>query len=119
MSNVTKPDEMVIQYENTMGNYNNVPFVKFKSEIVMEYSSTPTPVPIGMADNTLYFFKDKEEDSGNILWEIDYDDGECDEVGMGIWFEGNNVTGYDGVFELSEYSVKFLQLLGYNTEEIE
>jgi hypothetical protein len=118
MSNVTKLDELVIEYEKQIGRLTNVPFIKFKSEIVIEYSSTPTPVPIGMADNIMYFLKDEESSYGHISWEMEFDDGEIDEVGMGVWFDGKEVTDYDGVFELSEYAIKFLNLLGYSTNNL-
>jgi len=48
---------------------------------------------------------------GWILWEID--ELEIDE-GIGLWFQGNELTDYDGVFELPAELVKFLSQQGYD-----
>jgi hypothetical protein len=37
----------------------------------------------------------------------------------GLWFEGKQVTGYDGVFALPVCVVEKLKELGYDTQEVE
>lgn len=37
----------------------------------------------------------------------------------GLWIEGNNITGYDGVFSLLPPIINKLKEWGYNTEEVE
>lgn len=105
---------MEILTDSYFGNKAN-PMVKFDAEIVLEYSSTPNPTPLGKASNKMHFI----EDSPCIIWEISYADGDEDEQVIGLEIEGNTVTGYDGVMSIPEQAVKMLQMLGYNTDEIE
>jgi hypothetical protein len=51
------------------------------------------------------------EGKGYVLWEID--ELEIEE-GIGLWFQGNELTDYDGVFELPPELVKFLSQQGYD-----
>ncbi|MEI8047036.1 MAG: hypothetical protein WCI92_06635 [Bacteroidota bacterium] len=51
------------------------------------------------------------EGKGYVLWEID--DLEIEE-GIGLWFQGNELTDYDGVFELPSELIKFLSAQGFN-----
>lgn len=51
------------------------------------------------------------EGKGYVLWEID--ELEIEE-GIDLWFQGNELTDYDGVFELPAELVIFLSQQGYN-----
>jgi hypothetical protein len=51
------------------------------------------------------------EGKGYVLWEID--ELEIEE-GIGLWFQGNELIDYDGVFELPPELVKFLSQQGYD-----
>jgi hypothetical protein len=51
------------------------------------------------------------EGKGYVLWEID--ELEIEE-GIGLWFQGNELTDYDGVFELPTELIKFLSEQGFN-----
>jgi hypothetical protein len=53
----------------------------------------------------------KSEGTGYVLWEID--DLEIEE-GIGLRFQGNELTDYDGVFELPTELIKFLSDQGFN-----
>ncbi|GAF95387.1 unnamed protein product [marine sediment metagenome] len=37
----------------------------------------------------------------------------------GLWFSGNKLTDYDGVFELSQFVTKKLNEWGYDTSDVE
>ena len=58
-----------------------------------------------------------EDNLCRIDWEIE----DYDFITMEIELEDGtkNVTGYDGVFELSEQAIKLLKENGFNTEEVE
>jgi len=94
---------------------------EFKSEIVKEYSASPIPESLGMASNKMTLRIADDKATGDILWEIEYDndEDEGDEVGIGLWFEGNRVTDYDGVFELPTQAAELLRENGYNTDDVE
>lgn len=50
---------------------------------------------------------------------IEWDIPDLDEnIGIGIEHENKIVTGYDGVFELSDIHIKFLEKNGYDLTEI-
>jgi len=54
-----------------------------------------------------------EDGTGFVEWEVEeLDMGE----GIGLWFEGNELTDYDGVFELPEQLINFLIEKGYNMD---
>lgn len=44
---------------------------------------------------------------------------EEDHAEGGLWFKGNELTGYDGVFALDSVVIKILQEWGYDTEDAE
>ena len=64
-------------------------------------------------EHTLVFtLTDPEE--AYIQWEVD---GEI-VAEIGLWFNGKVLVDYDGVFELPEQLITWLNEMGYNTEEI-
>lgn len=98
--------------------YNKVAETKFKAEIVYEYSMTPTPVSQGMAENEMVLYVSEDGTSGSIDWDITYEDGDGDSVGIGLEIEGKKIVGYDGVFDLSKQAKKFLEENGYDLSEL-
>jgi hypothetical protein len=54
-----------------------------------------------------------EDGTGFVEWEVE----ELDLVeGIGLCFEGNELTDYDGVFELPKQLIDFLTEKGYNMD---
>jgi len=52
-----------------------------------------------------------EDGTGHVIWDIDeLDMEEC----IGLWFNENELTDYDGVFDLPEQLITFLTNQGYN-----
>lgn len=100
---------------------------EFKAEIIMERSITPIPEVIGWANNRMELHLHEPDiegkiHSGYIIWGIEYDneeDGDDDEWSIGLEFDGNKVTGYDGVMSISEFALDLLREAGYDVTEIE
>lgn len=96
---------------------NKIATYEFKSEIVKEYSSTSKLENLGMADNKMELYVSDDKRTGSIDWEIDFEDGEGDCIGIGLWFnENKELTDYDGVFSLSSYAIEFLEREGFNCD---
>ena len=54
-----------------------------------------------------------EDGTGWVLWAVD----ELDiEQSIGLWFNGNELTEYDGIFSMPEQLSNFLTEKGYNME---
>lgn len=51
---------------------------------------------------------------GETGWFTCYVEEENDEFGGGLWFEGKELQGYDGVFELPSEVIIKLEELGYD-----
>lgn len=96
---------------------NQVAKKSFKTNLVLEYSSTPIPTQLGEGDCTMTLYMSENGYEGSINWEYDTD-GDEDEVGIGLWFsEGDKVlTDYDGVFELPQQAIELLEENGYNAD---
>ncbi len=93
--------------------------VNFEDDLYMEFSSSPEPQAIGRANNTMSLYK--EQDEGQIIWEyymLD-DESDSDELVIGLWFDGNKVTDYDGVFSLPAQALQLLVDSGFNVEDVE
>ena len=56
------------------------------------------------------------EGKGYVLWEID--ELEIEE-GIGLWFQGNELQDYDGVFSLPSELIKYLSDQGYDMTWVE
>jgi hypothetical protein len=96
---------------------NKIATYEFKSEIVKEYSATSLLENLGMADNTMVLYLSDDKRTGSIDWEIDFENGDGDSWGIGLWFnENKDLTDYDGVFSLSSYAIKFLEEQGFNCD---
>jgi hypothetical protein len=87
--------------------------IKFKSEIVLERSITPTAERMGEHESTMTLHR-VDADQYLIEWEnpVQY-------VEIGIWTKGKKVTDYDGVFELPKQALTLLKRNGFNTKEVE
>ena len=90
---------------------------EFDSEIVLERSITPIVENIGKYHSIMELFHSPKDNRCHIDWEIE----DYDFITMQIELEDGtkNVTGYDGVFELSEKAIELLKENGFNTEEVE
>jgi hypothetical protein len=73
---------------------------------------TPTPITceftIGIRSDDTGWFEWYDVESGGVEY---YCEG-------GLWFDGMNLTDYDGVFDLSHVIKEKLIQLGYNLDEI-
>lgn len=99
-------------------NYNKVAEIKFKAEIVYEYSMLPVPVSQGMADNEMVLYVSEDGTSGSIDWDVNYEHGDGESVGIGLEIDGKKIVGYDGVFELPKEAEKLLTDNGYDLSEL-
>ena len=52
---------------------------------------------------------------GSVTWSVE--ELEIEE-GIGLWFDGNTLTDYDGVFELPKQLLDKLTELGYDVEDM-
>ena len=66
-------------------------------------------VTVGINSEDYGWFEVYDLESGGDEW---YAEG-------GLWFDGKQVTGYDGVFSLPVWVVEKLKELGYDTLEVE
>ena len=90
---------------------------QFKSEIFREYSCSPIPEPLGMANNIMTLYMSDDLLEGFIEWEIEYENGDYDVVDIGLWFTPHKeLRDYDGVFSLSEKAIEFLEEQGFNCD---
>ena len=88
----------------------------FTANLVRERSITPVVEQLGEMESTMELF-DYEDGSYGIEWDIP----ELDEnVGIGIFCEENTkiVTDYDGVFDLSDDAIEFLEENGFNCDDV-
>ena len=95
---------------------------EFKSKMVREYSAVSTVDDLGMADNTMDLYVSEDGSRASIDWNIEYEDGEGDSIGIGLEIDEDDhkkITGYDGVFELNTYALEFLREQGYDVSEVE
>jgi hypothetical protein len=92
---------------------------EFNSHLNLEYSISPTLVPLGEAKCSMELFIKDDGNSGYIEWlyELNEDDGE-DEVGIGLWFEEGTkiLRDYDGVFSLPKQAIELLEENGFDCE---
>lgn len=77
--------------------------------IIDEESKVELHITIGIKSDTYGWFELYDVKSGGNDW---YAEG-------GLWFDGKEVTDYDGVFCLSSYIVDKLKEMGYDTSNIE
>lgn len=94
--------------------------IEFESNLVLERSITPVLEDLGKAKCSMEFFtsdhdkNNKLDKSGNgdIVWNYEMENGDEDEIGIGIWWENVRITDYDGVFSLPRQAVQLLRKAG-------
>lgn len=86
---------------------------KFRSPINREYSALPNVIPLLEDTESVMDININEDGTGFVEWDIEELD-ECE--GIGLWFKGNELTDYDGVFEMPAQLVEYLETLGYNMD---
>tara|TARA_B110000444_G_scaffold231304_1_gene239156 strand:- start:667 stop:975 length:309 start_codon:yes stop_codon:yes gene_type:complete len=77
--------------------------------VIREETEVQLNCTIGIKDRTYGWFEIFDEETGGNEW---HSEG-------GLWFEGKNVTDYDGVFALPNGVIELLKENGYNTEEVD
>jgi hypothetical protein len=91
----------------------------FNSHLNLEYSSSPTLVPLGQAKCSMELYMSDDGNRGFIEWvyELNEDDGE-DVVDIGLWFEEGTKTlkDYDGVFSMPKQAIELLEENGFDCE---
>jgi hypothetical protein len=101
--------------------------IEFETDIVLEYSCTPKPTPMGKAKCTMELFtadgtvKTAGPAVGCIEWVIDYNDKEEQDVEhIGVWYDKEmELTDYDGLFDLPIQARELLNLAGIKTTEFD
>lgn len=86
--------------------------IKFNTELVLERSCTSVLQPLGSHDSEMSLYHDGEN-RGFIEWDIP---SLNEVVGIGLWFNGKELTDYDGVFSLPEQAIALLEKNGFNAE---
>lgn len=85
---------------------------KFTAEFVLERSITPVLDKLGTHESKMSLYHDGE-DCGYIEWEVPTLD---EVVNIGLWFDGKELTDYDGVFSLPEEAIQLLEENGFNAD---
>ena len=91
--------------------------IEFTTELVREYSMTPSVENLGGHACTMELYTGDHTDnkpdrngSGTIEWVVGEDAEEV--VHIGVWWENRRLTDYDGVFSLNPYAIKLLRKAG-------
>ena len=82
----------------------------FSSVLVLETSMSPMVKRLGDSISTMELFTDDDNVPSMIEWDVE--ELEITEH-IGLWFEGKELVGYDGVFELPTEAVKLIRKGGY------
>lgn len=77
--------------------------------VIREETEVKLNCTIGIRSHDYGWFEIFDEETGGNEWHAE----------GGLWFEGKNVTDYDGVFALSSGVIELLKENGYNTEEVD
>jgi hypothetical protein len=87
--------------------------LKFNSPINIERSLTPVLENISVNTESIIDVSINEDGKGFFEWSIE----ELDEYETGgLWFEGNELIDFDGVFELPSQLIEFLEEKKYNMD---
>jgi len=89
--------------------------LRFDAEIGLERSITPKIEKLGMAVNVMHFYEMKEGHMA-VDWEVEFPDGDGMNEGIGMWFDGKELTDYDGVFSLPEQLIEFMEGKGFDMD---
>ncbi|MEI6061245.1 MAG: hypothetical protein WCR72_11080 [Bacteroidota bacterium] len=85
--------------------------LEFHSPINSETSFTSTNLSKNTKSNMDITIN--QDGTGHVLWEIE--ELEMEE-GIGLWFDQDELTDYDGVFELPKQLIAFLEENGFNMD---
>lgn len=85
------------------------------ARFVLEHSSTPVPQPLGTHESEMNLYAHEGHNQGGIEWNIP----DLEEViYIGLWWDGDmNLTDYDGVFQLADEVIEFLEENGFTVGE--
>lgn len=90
----------------------------FVSDLVLEYSYTPTPNLLGTYKSTMILYKDTED-----YYMIEWDIPELEDTwNIGLWTDPEDpriIVDYDGLFELPKQAIELLKENGFITREVE
>lgn len=84
--------------------------LEFNSDISLDNGFTN--VHQGVFDSTMELFKDDDGVPSLIEW-----DANIDIVSIGLFFEGKELTDYDGVFELPSQAIHMIRKAGYTVDD--
>ena len=90
--------------------------VTFKSNINLE--TTSTCQSLGEKTSEMEIFQEGSTAPTGIEWSVYDEDGECEFVEwIGLWFDGLELTEYDGVFELPKEAITLIRKSGFIVPE--
>ena len=84
----------------------------FESPINLDNGFTNNP--LGTFTSTMELFKNDEGIPEMIEWDIE--ELETTES-IGLWFDGNDLCDYDGVFELPKEAIELIKQSGFNVSD--
>ena len=79
--------------------------IKFQSPIVRDHSSSSILEELGSANCSMELLMDDDNETGQIEWIIEYENGSVDVEHIGLWFDNRSLTDYDDVFSLPEEAI--------------
>lgn len=85
------------------------------AQFVLEHSSTSVPQPLGTHASEMNLYAHERHNQGGIEWDIPALE---EVVYIGLWWdEDMNLTDYDGVFQLADEVIEFLEENGFTVGE--
>ena len=88
--------------------------INFNAEIVREHTHTSAIEELGTANCSMEMFIAADSADAEIVWLIEYDNGDTDVEHIGLWFENRTLTDFDGLFSLPEQAKKLIRLNGFH-----
>lgn len=89
--------------------------IEFDQELVLENSYTSTN--IGMFHNRMELIMNEKTGNGYIIWNYGKKSADEDEEQIGLWFNGKELTDYDGVYSLPKEAITLIKQNGYTLSE--
>ena len=91
------------------------PMITFKAPLSIDNGYTNTKVA-DEATHTFELFEHEGKNSGMVEWIVELPDGSEEVTHIGLWWDDErSIEDYDGVFELPEQLLTFLQSLDFDT----
>ena len=88
--------------------------IYFKTKLYREYTLSPIPEDLGMANCSMEMFLSEDGESGQIEWIVEYEDGSEDVEHIGLCFENRCLTDFDGLFSLPEEAKRLIRFNGFH-----